>query len=337
MKLTGVRRLIYPAVLLLLAFAIAGGSPGKALGQTPAAKYIGSDAYRSPTWFEADSPSSQHNYLGNLQSEKFFYADLPGNDAAKTANKVPGCGAKNAKGSYLYPATVLCIIVYNDIAESDLNLSEFLKSTTTDPHEIVLAFCNEPENGSHINGCMCATEEPCGTLPAFKSEFEAQSAAVTKFEAKVPHRNVWFAEDSWDGHYQKSADCSYILPASYVSYYLVDVYQGRNGNPTESPVPLSGDQAWNNWLTCTRSRGRPVGIAEFAINCGHEQNTRKHPYETAVYESFQADDQYFKGPFLKRGFPELEVWNLWDSGGCAINSRAEPGSVGTWRAIEAGA
>lgn len=335
------RILAYPAVLVLLSLVFTGGASAQALTQTPAAKYIGVDAYSAPTWAQVGESGSKY-YAGSPKSEKFFYkGGLPDSDAKATTNHVAGCGAKKPDGGYVYPASTLCIITYNAVTStSDTNLRDFLKSTVDDRHQIVLVFCNEPENGKHDNGCMCdfGQEAKCTTPGKFVTEFETQSDAVKKFEHAQKKSNVKFAEDSWEGHYESgTGGCKFIVPSQYVSYYLVDVYEGRStksSKPITKPESLGQDPGWKNWISCTSGDSARHGIAEFAINCGNEKKSLdKRKYEEAVAESFREDDTY-----LKANFPGLVAWNLWDSGGCALDNKPkdEPDSIAAWRSIESG-
>jgi hypothetical protein len=340
------KKSIYPAVpMLLLPLAIAGGS-GQALAATPVANYIGADAYPatnpvSPSWQQADDPTSTY-YLGNLTSEKFFYngAPLPANDATNTFQyNIPGCGATTSpNGPYVYPTNMLCIIVWNTANSIDgSDLQSFLNSTLTDPHQIVMAFCNEPEYHANItehpemNTCMCdptGTPKLCNTASAFTKQFEVESTAITKFEkANFPNggANVHVVEDSAGNYYRTGTQgCAYIVPSSYASHYLVDIYEGGSGNPIMQPEVLSSDAAWTTWANCTSGASR--GLAEFAINCGNEG-----AYDSAVEQSLIDDDTY-----LKDNYPNLFVWNIWDSGGCTLNNTDETASTHEWQNITAG-
>jgi hypothetical protein len=55
------RKLAYPAVLVLLSLVFTGGASAQA--QAPAAQYIGVDAYSTPTWAQVGDPSSEY-YAG---------------------------------------------------------------------------------------------------------------------------------------------------------------------------------------------------------------------------------------------------------------------------------
>jgi len=334
------RKLAYPAVLTLLSLAFAGGASAQAQAQAqaPAATYIGVDAYSSPTWAQVGESGSEY-YAGSPQSEKFFYKDgLPDSDADTTSNGVDGCGAtQGTDDSYVYPPSALCIITYNAVTSaSDTNLQDFLESTLTDPHQIILVFCNEPDNGTNDNGCICdlGTKTSCSTPGNFITEFETESDEVTDFEQANNASNVRFAEDSWAGHYESgTGGCNFIVPSQYVSYYLADVYEGR-GDPITTPESLGQDTGWTNWISCTSGNDVRHGIAEFAINCGNEQKSLDNgKYEEAVAQSFSEDDTY-----LKANFPGLVVWNLWDSGGCALDNLPgdEPDSLAAWQNIESG-
>jgi len=332
----------YLAIVVLLPFGILGGSSGSALASGgPAAKYIGADAYSTPTWTIADTPSIGEppavnpNYLGNLQSEKFFYNNepMPGSDAAKTSDPShsPGCGAMSG-GTYVYPTSILCIITWDTATANDgSDLKAFLNSTVTDPHQIVMAFCNEPEIHHGSSGCMCdpsGTVKPCLNSAAFTTQFEAEYKYITNFEQAKGMTNVKVAEDSWTDYYNGSPpNCSFIVPPQDVNYYLVDVYE-----PNPTGQNLSHNAGWNGWVNCTTfpGSGDARGIAEYGIGCGNE-----HSDQMSVADTFAADDTYLKTPGL---FPNLLVWNIWDSGGCTIDSAIgdELDSVAAWQSIEAG-
>jgi hypothetical protein len=351
---TCIRKSVYPAALvLLLPLMIAAGSPGRAPtapAAAPAAKYIGADAYSKPTWAQADTPGTEY-YLGSLESEKFFYNNqpLPASDAATTYElKVPGCGAIKS-GGYVYKTSALCIVVWNEATSpTGADLQSFLTSTLNDPHQIIMAFCNEPEFKGHhdASGCKCdpsGTVRPCNSAAAIIKQFEVESEYIRNFESVHNKQNVKVAEISWGAYYTHGTNgCSvdptsnpgnYLVPHQYVDYYLVDVYEGGHKNAITSPETLDQDSAWNNWVTCTKAPGVARGIAEFAINCGHEAKSLDHgKYEEAVAKSFSDDDTYLKT------FKNLEVWNLWDNGGCALGNKTpdEPDSVAAWQSIEAG-
>jgi hypothetical protein len=329
------RESIYLAILILLPLVIAAGPAGSALAGTPAAKYIGADTYSSPTWAQADNPGSKY-YIGPLQSEKFFYNynasnnALPNSDSATTYEYgVPGCGAMSG-GSYVYPTSMLCIVVWDYAASTDgSDLQNFLESTLNDPHQIVMTFCNEAEGNVSKGKCMCdptGTVKPCDTSTAFINQFEIESSKIATFEKNHNKSNVQVAEISTASWYRRNSGCNFIVPSNYVDHYLVDVYEG-NGTPISSPEKLNQDQGWNNWVTCTTGAGISRGIAEFAINCGNEAVN-----EQAVAQSYTEDDTY-----LKNNFPSLYVWNLWDTApGCDIESVDEPDSVAAWQNIAAG-
>jgi hypothetical protein len=330
------KKLVYLAILTLLPLVVTGGLAGPALAATPVAKYVGADTYQSPTWAQANTPGSQY-YIGPLQSEKFFYNydasnnALPSSDTANTYEyNVPGCGATNPDGSYVYPISMLCIVVWDYAASTNgSDLQSFLESTLNDPHQIVMSFCNEAEGNVSNGKCMCdpaGTVEPCDTSTAFINQFEIESSKVATFEQNHSKSNVQVAEISTASWYRKNSGCNFIVPSNYVDHYLVDVYEG-NGTPISSPETLNQDQGWNNWVTCTTGTGTSRGIAEFAINCGNEAVD-----EQAVAQSYTDDDTY-----LKNNFPSLYVWNLWDTApGCDIENVDEPDSVAAWQAIAAG-
>lgn len=335
------RKSFYLAILALLPLVILGGQPGQALAGTPAAKYIGVDAYSLPSWDQVNNPNSQY-YVGPANSEKFFYNGeaLPDSDTVNTSNGIPGCGATKSDGGYVYPPSTLCIITWNTASSIDgSDLQKFLSSTVNDPHQIVMAFCNEPEIHHGSDGCVCypimSPQRPCGDSAVFISQFEVESNYITTFEQKHNATNVHVAEVSWADYYTNGACSDFIVPPLYVDHYLVDVYEGRNGNPISQPENLGQDQAWNNWVGCTKGSGVSRGIAEFAINCGNEQKSLNGgAYEEAVAASFTEDDTY-----LKNNFPNLYVWNLWDtSPNCSLDNQPgdEPDSVTAWQNIAAG-
>lgn len=204
-----------------------------------------------------------------------------------------------------------------------------------------MAFCNEPEIHHGMNGCVCdpvmGSQGPCSSSAAIISQFEVESSYIRTFEQQNNASNVQVAEISWAGYYSDGTHgCSvnptsdpdnFLVPGTYVGHYLVDIYEGGNGNPIQQPEELDVDQAWDNWVTCTRGGGASLGIAEFAINCGNEQQ-----YQQAVAESYGEDAGY-----LEQNFPNLYVWNLWDSSpNCSVNSNDEPNVTEEWHLIAEG-
>lgn len=338
---TVMTKLVYPAVLVLLPLLIAAGSSGRALASSgPAAQYIGADAYTTPTWAQADTPGSQY-YLGHLQSQKFFYSKeaLPSSDAALTSNgHLPGCGAQNPDGSYVYPTSTLCIITWDTATSTDgSDLRAFLESTKNDPHHIIMVFCNEAENFEGLNGCVCDLNPniapmPCDGAPNFVAQAEVDDTYIQDFETDNNVSNVQTGEISYANDYTNGPNCQFIVPYPNVDVYLVDVYQGQDGNLITTPEPLNKVQGWNNWLTCTTGIPHTLrGISEFAINCDNE-----HADYMAVAQSYLDDASYLEG------LGGLYVWNLWDSGSCAIDTNSmdgkhyAPQAVQAWQEIEAG-
>lgn len=355
---TRLRKWIYPAILVLLPLVIAGGSPGQALAQTYAAKYIGADVESStspPTWPQVNTPGSGYD-LHSPQSEKFFYNGpngLPSSDTAKTTTYgTPGCGATKSDGSYVYATNVLCIIVWNTANSADgSDLHAFLESTLNDPHQIFMAFCNEPETEvAKKQSCTCDTtsvKTPCKNGVDFINQFEVESTYIANFESskKAGAPNVRVAEDSGVDYYnQNSGSCgmknnpgNYIVPTPYVSFYLADVYE-----PNKTTLPaqdLSQNNGWNNWVNCTtNTAGVARGIGEYGIDCGDTSSGVRTAslYDGVVAATYKADAKY-----LIKKFSNLEVWNLWDAGGCTIDSiqndpNYAPQALAAWQAIAQG-
>jgi hypothetical protein len=163
------------------------------------------------------------------------------------------------------------------------DLQNFLLSTLKDPHQLIMAFCNEPEVTAHHgpNGCMCdltGTVTPCDGSANIIKQFEVESDYIRKFELAHNATNVKVAEISGGSYYAASASgCSvdptsnpknFLVPYQYVDFYLVDMYEGRGGHPISSAEPLNQDSSWNNWVACTHAPGVARGISEFGINCG---------------------------------------------------------------------
>lgn len=355
---TGTRKWIYPAILAMLPLVFVGAQgqawaqANQAQAQANAAQFVGADTEKTPTWSQVNTPGSGYD-LHSPRSIKFFYNNepLPSNDSAKTnPYGIDGCG-KMSNGSYVYGLNVLCIIVWNTASSPDgSDLHNFLESTLTDPHQILMAFCNEPESEVKNSKCICDTGTviitPCQNGADFISQFETESTYITNFESnnKIGTPNVRVAEDSEVDYYnQNSGTCgmkgnpdNYIVPAQYVSSYLVDVYEPNK--TTLPPESLGQSNAWNNWVSCTANNpGVSRGIAEFGIDCGLTSGVRTASlFDTVVAGTYQVDADY-----LLNNFPNLKVWNLWDGDNCAIDSikndpNYAPNAVATWQAIEDG-
>lgn len=299
------KRWFYGAAALPLLLGLITAVPTQA--GTRAAQLIGAYASTKPSWTSANST------LDPLQTDKFFYQTLSTSYTGTTANGLPGCGAKDGSGNWIYPPSqVTCIITYKT---ATTNLKSFVRSIPSN-RNVILAYCNEPEG---------TNRQICGGAD-FLSTFENQTSLIRQYDGdasniKIAEISEAYQYDPGTGHDNGGAspNCPYIVPPRYLDFYLVDVYE----NYLTSAQNLGSDPEWNTWVGCTaNTSGIARGIAEYAILCGHDPNS------PIVKTTIADDDSY-----LKAHFPTLKVWEYWYSGGCVFTNTK---TIAEWQAVEAG-
>jgi len=133
--------------------------------------------------------------------------------------------------------------------------------------------------------------------------------------------------------------CAYTVPRKYVDFYLADTYDDTlplvGGTLTNSPM-------WAGWLSCVLPQNRPIGLAEYGVNC---ETTANAPSTHGV---LAADDRYLRSQsFVPNGSARaytrpVILWEYWWYDNAGLNCAFTPGgrpegaqAVRQWRAIEA--
>jgi hypothetical protein len=289
-----------------------------------AAQIIG--AYAGPKakdWLAADSTSD----VGPLQSVKEFIikeTDLPSQwDSAKNEcyEIELTLGTEN---SGMWPA---CVVSYN-VLEGEAALAKFFTGLPA-AQMVIMNWKNEPE-APH------AVFPPCGGYtgdgPAYVCDFKQESDNIRQAAGDAPNVFVDMDASTYEysnakGH-DRGTGCAYIPPASYVDFYLADHY---NDDATDASLPDEnppGGNEWKNWLNCVASSGKPIGLAEYGLDC-HTQNK---PAQTLANEIAQDNGYLSAVPGAKQPTIMWEYWD-WDTKtpGCQMTS---PIVKDEWKSVE---
>ena len=219
----------------------------------------------------------------------------------------------------------VCIIAYVD-QESVAQFAGFFADLPA-AQMVIMVYSNEPE-GKYSSGSQ------------FVSESEAQSQNIRAASKDAP--NIFVAMDSSAYQYGSGASdsagtgCGYIVGAQYTDFYLVDHYdQGANGsslpNETSGPVGDSNGLKWRNWLSCVQTMNKPLGLAEYGLDC------TTNPDQAVVTNEMEADDQYLAA--IPGATEPTIMWEYWydaqttKTGSCVFNNSA--GGISAWKSFEA--
>ncbi|HEY7144861.1 MAG TPA: hypothetical protein VH637_11480 [Streptosporangiaceae bacterium] len=250
--------------------------------------------------------------IGPLQTYKVFY---PGALPARYAGSI--CST--------LPASVTCLISYKTM---NTNVASFVGSIPAGK-PVILIYYQEPEHNTF------SFQGKTGG-PAFVAEFETQSNLIRGSAGDAP--NITVAMDA--GTYQYvpgtnhdlGASCGFIPPSQYVDMYLADHYE-----PAASGNNLATDSAskaeWNTWLGCANAQHKPIGIAEYGLNCN---GANPAPNAASTAAGIAADNTYLKGQ--PDGLPVL-MWAYWYDNNVTCNFTKGGAPDGTqavsqWKSIE---
>lgn len=267
---------------------------------------LGHNAGRAAQW------NAAYSEVGPLQSDKIFYGT-------------------NSKIKPLPPTFIgslcdelqhqpVCVIAYRTASKKTLqSFVESMPKSRSRP--VIMVYWQEPE----LRKSAISARE-------YTKEFDLRSEWVRQ-AAKARHlAYVKIAMDSSTYGYapgQPGYGCSYLPAASYVDYYLADVYEHRL-------TGLANVVGFQRWTHCTASKRKPQGIAEYGLGVCTKTGTRASTLER---EKMLARD----AAYLAKNFPHLFLWQYWwsqisGSRGKCDHSWFPPNSViGTeWRKIAAG-
>jgi hypothetical protein len=296
------------------ASAIAGTPAGAPTAAGSRVTYIGAfvgtpgqQAGRAAQW------NTAYNEIGPLQSDKIFYGT--GSDGVKPLP--PSFSGSVCDELEHQP---VCVIAYKTASKQ--TLQSFVESMPAQrSRPVIMVYWDEPELGQ--SGMSPAT---------YKNNFDLRSNWVRQAATAKHLTYVRVAMDSATSGYAPGApgyNCSYLPAASYVDYYLTDVYQHRL-------TTLQDDTDFQRWNQCTSSKGKPQGLAEYGLGVCTKTGT---PAKASERETTLSED----AAYLAKNFPHLVLWEYWwskisGSGGKCAHSWFSPNSViaTEWKKIEAG-
>jgi hypothetical protein len=265
--------------------------------------------YNAADWFSANGAA------GPLQSDKQFWMTelLPDqwNESTNACYEIEQ-SVPDASG---WPA---CVIAYG-VQESQAQIAKFLANVPA-AQMVIMVYYSEPE-GKFSSGAQ------------FVSQFETQSQNIRAAAGDAP--NIFVALDSSSYEYGTRASdsagtgCGYIVAPQYVDFYLVDHYdEGASGNSlpdeTTGPAGDSNGQKWLNWLGCVQSMNKPLGLAEYGLDCHSD------PDQPVVTDEMEADDNYLSA--IPGATEPTIMWDYWYDTGCQFSNSA--GGLTAWRSFE---
>jgi hypothetical protein len=279
--------------------------------------------YTAANWLTANSS------IGPLQSDKQFF---------NPSTPMPSTWASTDNNCYEIEQSIAnpadwpaCVISYLD---QQANLQGFLAGMPV-AQQVIFTWWQEPENDT-FSGCPGAA---AGNGPNFVCYFVAQASRIRAAAAAVGRTaEVFVAADaqsymySNDPSHNNGTNCSFTPPSSSVDFYLIDHYdqnvdkQGQNLPAEEAPY---SDQ-WNNWSSCVHGAGKPIGIAEYGLNCTTSPNSAN------VTSAIAADSSYLAA--IPGANSPTVLWTYWWSPhgfagqGCQFSNSFN--AVTTWQAAE---
>jgi hypothetical protein len=147
---------------------------------------------------------------------------------------------------------------------------------------------------------------------AYVCDFEQESDNIRHAAREAPNVFVDMDASTYEyavgtGHDRGGAapDCPYIPPASYVDFYLADHYDRHATDSTLPNEKPPGSSEWSTWLDCVASSGKPIGLAEYGLDC-RSQN----PPQQILADEIAKDDGYLAAiPGAKQ---PVIMWEYWD-------------------------
>jgi hypothetical protein len=288
----------------------------------------GGTDYTAQDWIDTNS------IIGPLQSDKQFPQPddyLPASWDSSNNNCYEIEQALGTADSANWPA---CLITYNYPANeptTEAQLQAFFTTSAGDPFPaqqmVIMTYHDEPElSTSGLDG------------PEFVSQFETQSTNIRSAAAAVGRTpEVFVAMDSAtydysnDPTHDDGLGCSYIPPTSYVDFYLADHYDDvANGEDLPNEGSPYSDE-WSNWLGCVQGINKPLGLAEYGLNCPVGNN----PNASAVTQAITEDNSYLAA--IPNATEPTIMWEYWyDTNASGTNDCVFTNSntISEWQSVE---
>lgn len=280
--------------------------------------------------------------IGPLQSDKEFYGGgspaLPGqwNDPSNNCYEI-----EQSIGTTQQDQWPACVINLTDF-EPESAIQAFFAGLPA-AQMVIMVYHGEPEAKTFSN-CP-VTPPPVGNAANYVCYFDLESQYIRKAAAYVGDvPNVFVAMDSSTDQYGTGTNdsagtgCGFIPSTVYTDFYLADHYdQGAQGNslPNETSG-TSGDtngQKWATWLSCVQSINKPLGLAEYGLDC----KTPPGPDQPMVTQQMAADDSYLAA--IPGATEPTIMWEYWYANnggppGCVFDNNAlynGKGGITTWQ------
>jgi hypothetical protein len=292
------------------------------------------DTSEDPAWDTDDAN------IGPLQTIKAYFGGASPALPGQWNSSDNPCYELTLTGNNPPTEPPTCVINLNPpegTVYSQLDISNFLAAMPTS-QTVIMIYHNEAENDSFDNCPGSAT----GNADNFVCYFEEEAANIQGAAAGLDlTQNVFTAEDSASYQYRAGGDatgCNWIVPSSYVDFYLVDHYErgwANGSNLSEQTGSSAGAQEWNNWLGCVDGSGKPIGLAEYGLCSGSGDCTTGSTCDgygdTADDTStMTADDPYLAGE--PSGDSPTILWEYFYSG-CWLFDNSN-GEITEWQSIE---
>ncbi|MGH3156207.1 MAG: carbohydrate binding domain-containing protein, partial [Streptosporangiaceae bacterium] len=300
----------------------------------------GNSGYDASDWILTNwTSSSMTSYnIGPLQSDKEFY------DGSSTSLNPTGGWAQSSNICYEIEQSIsnsanwpACVINYQT-QYSEPDFADFFQNLPA-AQMVVMVFHGEPEASSDFSSGS-----------QYVSDFDTESldvrdAAVTSAGNAMP--NVFVAADSTTFQYASSAPnnagdpngpgngCPYIPPTTSTDFYLADHYNQNVQSAPDNTLPTAGSpgpgQDWSNWLSCVQDINKPVGLAEYGLDCHNSVG----PDQQVVTDEINADNDYLEA--IPGATQPTIMWEYWysDNGGtpgCVFSNAY--GAVTAWQNAE---
>jgi hypothetical protein len=303
----------------------------------------GGTSYTGQDWIDTnwtDEATNTYN-IGPLQSDKEFYGGasptLPGSwtDSSNRCYQIE----EQISNSANWPA---CVVNLHDF-ETEGQIAAYFTGLPA-AQMVVMIYHDEPE-GDTFSGCGTASGDAANYICYFDEESANIHLAAADANSYSDTPSVFVAADSSTYEYGSQSNddagdppgggCPYIPPTTSTDFYLADHYdQGASGNslPNETGG-AAGDtngQKWQNWLNCVQSINKPLGLAEYGLDCS------SNPDQSVVTTQMGADKSYL-GAIPGATEPTI-MWAYWynDAGneqpGCVFDNSA--GGITAWQGIE---
>jgi hypothetical protein len=293
-----------------------------------AAQIVGAYAGpKSSDWIAANSTSD----VGPLQSVKEFIIKEKPLPTEWDSSRNQCYEIEQALGPEKSAQWPACVVSYN-VKESEGDLAKFFTGLPA-AQMVIMNWRDEPE-------APRAPFPPCGGQtgngPAYVCDFEQESRNIRKAAGDAP--NVFVAMDASTYQYAPGTShdrgggdgqkCTYIPPASYVDFYLADHYNTRASDSSLPDEKSPEGDEWSTWLGCVASSGKPIGLAEYGLDC----RTQNPPQQTLADEI--AQDKGYLAAIPGARQPTI-MWEYWDWNtkppGCQMTSTTVKDE---WRSAE---